>query len=51
MTVYDSVRLCKHVCTSNVHTSKPVSANHARTSKPICTGNVHSGKSVYRCSY
>ena len=47
MTVYDSVRSCKPVCTNNVCTSKPASNNHVRTSKTICTCTVHSGKSVY----
>ena len=47
MTVRDSVRSSKPICTSTVRTGKSVCTSHVRTSKPVCTGNVYSSKPVY----
>ena len=49
MTVCDSVRSSKPVCTSHVRTSKPVYTSHVqvvnvRSSKPVCISNICTSK-------
>ena len=46
MTVCDSVRSSKPLCTSHVCTGKPVSTSHVCTSKLVCTIFVRSNKPV-----
>ena len=46
MTVCNSVRSSKPVCTGNVHSRKPVYTNNVRTSKPVCTSHVRASKPI-----